>query len=176
MKQQFVIERGQSPWQGYTDSAAMEQANKSISSLAITQAMERFSSLSGYELDGKPFLAVDRQARRVVVNRDFFSPLSRVDATRAQQAEKQAIGRVMDTRIIAAAEMLFAFLIESQIIQTYWHIGATLDLVEMKEDGNLSFASWTGEHAFFTDRKNVDKLSFIILLDHTTGDVWIEGR
>ncbi|RPJ09449.1 MAG: hypothetical protein EHM28_01505 [Spirochaetaceae bacterium] len=175
MKQQFTTGREQSPWQGYTASAAEEQAGKSISATAITDTMERLPHLSDYTLDGLPFLAIDRQARRVVINQNLFSSLTRADATRARSGEKLVIGRITESRLLQEPWNVFAFLLESQIIETYWHIGATIKLVETKESGSIASASFSGVHTYYTNKKNEEEFKFVIRLDRKNGDIWIEG-
>ena len=169
---ELTTERGLSPWQGYTGSAAEEAAGKSVSAVADLAGLERVPHLAKYDLAGKPLLAIDREKHRVVVSAEHFGDLQRAEVTRSGVT---LVGTVKSAALRAAPRQLALFLVESQLVQTFVHLEAKLCLAS-EEDGEKAYvARFTGSHLYFTNRRNEKPLDFRILLDKATGALRVES-
>lgn len=173
----YHIERGGNPWSGMTSSAAEEAASMSIrAAVADEPGLEAIGGLDAYRIDGAPPLLRSKAAKSVVVNKRYFSALARADATRIRPGAVLQIGRFLDTSFRAMTPgKLVSFLLESQIIITYWHIEAQLCL-EKESDTAAAYAAWfTGQHVYFTNERNVDPLRFVVRIDRKNGAMTVEG-
>lgn len=171
---EYLVERARSPWRGYTSSYEEEQAGYAVAAAAVA-TLERIPHLAAYELDGEPFMAVDRAGRRVVLNERFFGPFVRPDLPRLGVGERVDIGTVKDRRILADPLALVGFLIESEIVRTYWHVEASLRLVELAESDDGFQAMVRGSHTYFTNDRNEDRYAFRIEVNTRSGAVWVVG-
>jgi len=170
-RRQYLVYRSDNPWGDYTKSYEQEQAGKQISAGELTDEYARIASLASYTFDGKVLLADDRKNQRIVANQAFFSPLARPDVTALRAGEKFIVGKVLDSRLYADPGFLVSFLIDSQLIQTYHHIEATLTL-RHEEDSDKSFsASFDGVHVYYTNEKNERSYRFKISIDKETGEI-----
>ena len=167
------LDRGQSPWQGYTGSAAEEEAGKRVAAVADLSKLERVPHLAAYELSGKPLLAIDRASRRVVVSSEHFSELARADVTRSGKTE---LGTVKSAALKGDPRKLALFLLESQLVQTLAHVESHVCLQEEKSGPAEYRAHFTGAHVYFTNRRNEEALDFEVILDRKTGAVRVESR
>jgi hypothetical protein len=171
---EYLVERSRSPWRGYTSSYEEEQAGYSVAAAAVG-ALERIPHLAAYELDGEPFMAVDRAGRRVVLNERFFGPFVRPDLPRLGVGERVDVGTVKDRRILADPLALVGFLIESEVLRTYWHVEARLRLVELAESEDGFQATVRGSHIYFTNDSNEDRYAFRIEVNTRSGAVRAVG-
>lgn len=176
MKKEFVITKATDPFREFARSAAEEEAAKAIAAVAFDGPRENIDSLAVYELDGEPFLAVDREKRRVVANEKIFGDLRRQDATRPDEQERREIGLVREKRLVADPARLFCFLLESQIVQTYWHVEARLTLRAFTDSPDEAVASFDGEHIYFTNEKNEERYRFSMHLNKKSGMMWIKAE
>ncbi|MBN1523879.1 MAG: hypothetical protein JW904_05320 [Spirochaetales bacterium] len=174
-KKEYFIQSSQSPWKGFTGSYEEEQAGKTIEAVVITRMFSIPVHLQKYIIDYNSPLAIDRLNKKVYVNDIFFSTLHRADATRAETNEKQIIGAVKDSRLMNNPAFLFSFLIESQIIETYWHVEATVSFINSDDTAALFSARFHGRHVYFTNEKNEQEYDFSIYLNKKTGELWITG-
>jgi hypothetical protein len=171
---EYLVERAHSPWREYTGSAAEEQAGYAVAA-GVVAGLERLPHLARYELDGEPYLAVDRPRRRVVLNERFFGPFIRPDAPRLAAGERVRIGTVKEPRITAVPVELVSFLIEAELIRTYWHVEARLGLEELvPAEGGVS-ALVEGRHVYYTDRRHEELVRFRIEVTTATGAVDVVG-
>jgi len=166
------VERGQSPWQGYTGSAKEEEDGKRVAAVADLSKLERVPHLAAYELGGKPLLAIDREHRRVVVSSEHFSELSRADVTRSGKTE---LGTVKSAAR-ADPRKLVLFLVESQLIQSLAHVESHVCLQQEKLGPKEYRAHFTGSHVYFTNRRHEEPLDFDVLLDLESGLLRVEAR
>jgi hypothetical protein len=171
---EFVIERSSSPWRGYTSSYEEEQGGYTVAAASVV-GLERIPHLAAYELDGEPYMAIDRPGRRVVLNERLFGTFVRPDAPRLTPGERVELGVVRDRRLLADPLSLVSFLVESELIRTYWHIEARLRLVELTETATGFRADLEGSHVYYTSRKNEDAYSFRIEVQTATGSVFVRG-
>lgn len=100
--------------------------------------------------------------------------MSRQDATRPGQEARRVIGTVRDKRLLADPALLFAFLLEAQIIETYWHVEARLVLAAFEDSAASAGASFDGTHIYFTNSRNEEQYAFVLKLDKKTGIMSLE--
>ncbi len=174
MQDSIHCERGLSPWNGFTTSWDEEQRGMKISSGAIAPELERIPRLDAYG-PGDALLAIDRKGRRVVANAKFFTDLSRVDATRLGAEDTHALGTVKDPRLYASAKRFAEFLVVSDLIHTYAHVGSTLRIVSEKDSPAGYRAELDGEHEYYTNQHNTARVHFIVELDKQSGRVTVRG-
>jgi hypothetical protein len=170
------ISSATNPWSGYTSNYQEEQAGKTIRAVPMEQSYERLPGLAAYSGPGGPALAVDRKQKRVVVNTAYFTELQRVDATRQGSGDKNTIiGQYKDLRFsVLTPRRLVLFLLESQIIQTYWHVESHLCLTREEDSPGSYTAHFTGTHIYFTNERNERSLSFSVVVDKKTGRMGIQ--
>jgi hypothetical protein len=159
------LHRGESPWNGFTASWEEEDRGMKIAAAPIDPAYERIPKLDAYG-PGDALLAIDRAGKRVVANEKFFSPLSRVDVTRT--VKKHVIGTAKDKRLYEKPARFAEFLIVSDLIHCYAHVGATVELAK-ESDGPVYRAEFTGEHEYFTNSRHTAPLHFAVEIDKATG-------
>jgi len=167
MSDTLHIDRGDSPWQGFTSSYEEEQRGKQVAAVAFDPAFEPPRHLTEFG----PLLAIDRAARRVVVNAAYFSPISRADATRQTPGARHQLGRCTDPDLLAAPARLARFLVLSELVETYWHVGAELRATDdpAPPDHPLHRTHFTGHHEYYTNSHHQAPLTFTIEIDRTTG-------
>lgn len=169
---ELSIDRGQSPWQGYTSSAAEEAAGKHVFAVADLGKLEKVAHLAKYDVGGLPLLAIDREQRRVVVSAGHFSDLERADGTRAGVTK---MGTVKSDALKKKPRELALFLVESQLVQTYWHLESKLCL-DSEDDGEARYtARFTGSHVYFTNKRHEKPVRFQVVLDKATGALTVEA-
>ena len=174
-KSEYFITRDQSPWQNYTNSWAEEQAGKTIAAADITQDMEFVPHLASFTFEGTPFLAIDRKNRRVVVSSRCFSELRRPDVTNLPAGEEIVMGRILAANLLERAPELVEFLLESQLIETYHHLEASLKCIEQNNTKTAFAASFTGRHVYYTNDRNEASIAFRIRIDKKTGEITLTG-
>ncbi|MBI3813327.1 MAG: hypothetical protein HY279_02525 [Nitrospinae bacterium] len=164
------IRRGESPWIDYTKSFEEEQAGEHISAVHIETSFDQPAYLSRYTLSDGPLLTINRAARRVVVNNNYFSDLDRPDATNLTKGKSLVIGTFKGLSVAGiSAQHLVFFLLESQIIKTYVHLESKLCLVS-EEDGKTSYtANFEGAHIYYTNMRNEQPFSFTVRINKKTG-------
>ena len=168
------IHRGESPWQGYTSSHDEEQSGMTARAVAFTGAFERIPRLDVFAPKDEASSAIDRDKRRVVVNERFLSDVQRADATGLGAGTKHTLVTVKDPRLTAAPKKLVTFFLMAQLIRTYAHVGATLQIVAEK-DGPVYRAEIDGEHEYFTNRRNVERVHFAVEIDKKSGVCTVIG-
>ncbi len=172
------IERGESPWQGMTGSAAEEKASMGVSAISYDPAIhDGFAHLEKFNAGGEPLLFRARGKKIVGVSAKYFSNLQRADATRIGGDSRIGIGNVRVAAFSSITpETLARFLVESQLIITYWHIGSELCL-EKETASRTEYIAWfTGSHTYFTNEKNVDPLRFAVRIDLVSGAMTVMGH
>jgi hypothetical protein len=173
----FSISRGDSPWTGMTGSAGEEKASMTVKALACDPAVyDGFARLEKYSTGGEPLIFRARGKKIVGVNNKYFSDLHRADATRIGRDSVIGLG---NARVPLSSNMppekLAAFLVESQLIVTYWHIGSELCLEKEAMTAAEYTAYFTGSHTYFTNKKNVEPLRFAVRINLETGALSVTG-
>jgi len=170
---EFHVDRGQSPWQGYTGSAAEEDAGRTLAAVADLSKFERPDLLAKFDVAGKALLAIDREKKRVVVNAEHFSELHRADVTRSGTTE---LGTVKSDGLRKDGRALVSFLVVSQVVQTLAHVESHVCL-EKETDSPAEYrAHFKGTHVFFTNKRKEAPLDFDVVLDRKTGAVRVDAR
>jgi hypothetical protein len=132
--------------------------------------------LSRYTFGSGRLMGIERKTREPVVSSRCFSPLARVDATRIEAGQRREIGKLLcgSGKDLSYQDIVF-FLLESQIITTYWHIESVICLVSQNDSQDAYKASFRGSHIYFTNSRNEDKLDFSISIEKKTGTISLLG-
>ncbi len=165
------------PWRGLTGSFSQEEENKHIKTVVIdsnkTIIMEY---LKQYKYKNEHFLALTVNPKKVLVNKKYFSNLEKRDATRIKSGEEHLIGRFLDITFKSISpHMLVLFLLESQIITTYWHIGSELCLIKETNEKESYTAYFYGLHKYCTNKCEQDTLKFSVKINKKSGDLYLIG-
>ena len=171
-----TVSRGDCPWQDITDSYEQEQSNKYVQAVAF-DGVTNGALPSLAEFDQPDVLMIRNiEQKKVTVNNQYFSDLRRGDATRLGMGQEHRLGEFRDlayTRLTPRALVLF--LIQSQIIETYWHLEAKLCLLR-EEDRPDAYQAWFhGVHTYFTNEQNDEPYAFIVTIDKKTGEMILTG-
>lgn len=172
---QLLVDRGESPWQGYTATAQEEEDGRHVAAVVSTAGLDVPPRLTRYQDGGLPWLAVDRTKRAVVVLASVFGNLKRVDVTRLPQPEVRTLGTVTPALAGSRARDVVVFLLESQVIQTFIHMEAELRLEREEETPAAYAAHFTGVHRFYTNKKNERALAFVVRVEKNTGAISVTG-
>lgn len=70
---------------------------------------------------------------------------------------------------------LAEFLLEAQIIITYWHVDSEACLESEKRTDIEYTAYFTGNHTYYTNMKNVGPLRFAVRINLTNGEMSVLG-
>ncbi len=171
------ISNATNPWKGFTSGYGEEQAGRTLQAVAMKDEYERLPNLSAYAGANGLALAVDRKQKRVIVNQAYFTDLRRADATRLPGDGKAIIGRYKDLGFsFLSPRRLVVFLLESQIIETYWHVESHLCLSHEKDLPASYTAYFTGSHVYYTNERNERPLSFSVVVDKKTGQMGIRQQ
>lgn len=173
----YQVTRDKNPWLGFTSSYKEEEDSKKINSVSLRNS--DYKPVSGLEkyIKGDAFIiGRSEKFRRIAVESSLFSELSRGDATRKTDG-KFLIGKYRDIAFnYFKAPELAEFLIESQIVNTYWHVEADFCLTEEEENQTLYRAGYRGKHIYYTNCENEDSLDFSIIIEKKTGNIFLEVR
>jgi hypothetical protein len=138
-----------------------------VDAVPFTEALEKLSRLDA--IVGHPLIAIDRKALRVVVNDKHLSALERVDVLRLAAKDKHVVGTVKDKALLVDLRKLATFFVASSIVQTYAHMASHLRIVK-ESDGSFEF---DGEHEYYTNKRNVARVHFLLSIDKTSGVVTV---
>lgn len=175
-KKSYFISRGQSPWQGYTSDYQQEQAGKTIAAATMTSALEAVPHLASYTANGVPWLAIDRAHKCVVVNATLFGTLRRPDVTRMRAGEKVQVGKIVAPALLENPRLIVAFLLESQLIETYQHLEATVELLDENDAPDAYQAAFRGTHLYFTNDRHEGTYSFRVSINKKNGEILVSGE
>jgi hypothetical protein len=171
------ISRDDHPWKGMTQSSRQEEMNKHIPAAEINkETCEVFPHLLAYQIHSENLLGKDKLRKIIVISSRYFSDLEKADATRIQAGTVKKIGRFLDTSFISfSPRRLVRFLLDAQIITTYWHLESELCLIGEKEEKDGYTAFFTGVHRYCTNRCEADPLNFAVRIDRKTGEISVAG-
>jgi hypothetical protein len=175
-RRQYLIYRSDNPWGDYTKSYEQEHAGKQIAAVEFAAEYEKIDTIASYSIEGQALLADDRKNQRIVANQFFFSPIERPDVTALRAGEKFIVGKALDSRLYEDPGFLVSFLIDSQLIQTYQHMEATLNLRHEEDSAEAFSASFDGVHVYYTNKKNEHSYRFKISIDKKTGEISVTGE
>ncbi len=171
------ISRNTNPWSGLTGSYKEEEENRHIKTVSIdSKKIIIMENLKQYCFQNEYFLALTENPKKVLVNKKYFSNLEKKDATRIKSGEMQMIGKFLDTAFRSISpDKLVLFLIESQIITTYWHLGSELCLVKEANEKDSYTAYFTGSHKYCTNKCEEDVLKFSVKINKKSGEMSLCG-
>jgi len=140
------------------------------------ETCDTVGSLSRYAVRGAMLMGIEKKTHEPVVSGQYFSPLARLDATRIDPGQSKKLGRLLNvsTSPLALREMVL-FLLESQIITTYWHVESVICLASEDDSADVYKASFRGIHKYYTNSYNEEKLDFVITIHKKTGDITLLG-
>ena len=172
----YNITRNGNPWSGFTSSYEEEEASKKIAALSLKDSgYNPVPSLEKYKRSGRCLIGRNEKLHRIAVEKSLFSDLNRADAT-ADTGGKFLVGRYKDLqfRFFRPAE-LAEFLLEAQVINTYWHVEADFCLVWEEDTSDSYTARYKGKHIYYTNSENEGPLDFRIIIDKKTGEIFVEA-
>lgn len=176
-KEMIRVSRSDNPWKGMTKSYAQEQENKNIKAAGIDKQDSPIPGLEKYTIGGDQLMAIKSVHKKVVVNEKYFSDLKKADATNIERGQYQTIGRYLDKSFASMTpRKLASFLLDAQIITTYWHVEAELCRGEEIENELEYKARFTGRHIYYTSKREEQKLDFVIRIDRKTGELTLLGN
>lgn len=172
------ITRGQNPFREW-DAKSVGSGQAAAAVRAADLQGHDFVVLPGlslYMLEGGNLMEIEKKTGEPVVSAKCFSPLARVDATRIEPGQRREVGKLLCApgRDFSLRDLVL-FLLESQIITTYWHIESALCLVSEDDSPGIYKASFRGTHTYFTNTRNEDKLDFSITINRKTGAIVLLG-
>lgn len=139
-------------------------------------AFKALATAEDYRINGEAIAWADNAGKRIVINNLYFDDLQFRDAT-TLRPEPLDIGKVKPTLLsIWPSRTLTSFLLETQMIDTYWHIGATVCLAEEQETSEMYTARFKASHEYFTNERNVENYNFAIRVYKKTGLIQIFGE
>lgn len=137
---------------------------------------EAVPSLARYAASGQMLMGIDRKTKEPAVSSRYFSPLARVDATRIEPGQSREIGALLDASASPLPSRdIVLFLLESQIVTTYWHVESILCLVSEENSAGSYRAHFRGKHIYYTNRYNEEKLDFSLSIEKKTGRMLLHG-
>jgi hypothetical protein len=173
----YQITRDKNPWRGFTSSYKEEEESKAINSVSLKNSgYQPVTGLEKFSKEGAFIIGRSETLHRVAVESSLFSELKRGDATRKSE-ERFFLGKYRDLSFkYFRAPELAEFLIESQIVNTYWHVEADFCLVEEINTDLLYTAKYQGKHIYYTNCENEDPLDFIIIIEKKTGKMFLDVK
>ncbi len=172
------ITRGQNPFREWDASpAGSKQAGAPVRAADLQRDdFDTPPGLSRYTVEGGKLMGVEKKTREPVVSSRCFSPLMRVDATRIDAGQSREVGKLLCVpgKDISYRDIVL-FLLESQVVATYWHVESVICLVSEDDSPDAYRASFRGTHIYFTNTRNEDKLDFSITIDRKTGTISLLG-
>jgi hypothetical protein len=171
------ISRDDNPWKGMTQSSRQEEMNKYIQAIEINkETCEMFPHLLAYQIHSENLLGKDKLKKKIVINSKYFSDLEKADATRIPAGVTKTVGRFLDTSFISVSPpRLVRFLLDAQIITTYWHLESELCLIGEKDEKDGYSAVFIGVHRYCTNRCETQRLNFTVRIDRDTGKISVAG-
>jgi hypothetical protein len=174
--QEVRVARAASPFKEWESRDT--QAKRELIRAADLKAgnYEAIPSLARYEVSGQLLMGIERKTHEPVVSSKYFSPLTRVDATRIETGQKKEIGTFLGASQGAPGfRDVVLFLLESQAVETLWHVESILCLVSEDDSTNRYRAHLQGKHIYYTNRYNEGKLDFFLDIDKSSGRMFLTG-
>jgi len=123
-----------------------------------------------------PFLWATPDRKEAVIDQRFFGDLYVVDVTsEVREGKEKQIG-------IATPELLrrlplsvlTRFLIDSQVIKTYWHLGATLCPTRENQTADIYEQTFHGKHSYCTSECYTKAYNFTVRINKKTGAITVQ--
>lgn len=131
--------------------------------------------VSGYHLGDAKLLWFTPDFADAVVDATVLGDLKIVNATGLRVGEREEIGVLTELgRTKLRGRELTEFLLKSDTIGTYVHIGSTMCLIAETDEADGYRAELTGEHEYYTNEENHDPLAFSLEIT-SDGRITITG-
>ena len=172
------ISRHDNPWWDLPERTWQEEANIKVAAVEINKGTyEVIPHLAAYSVNSEMLLGKDKVKKRVVINSRYFSTLAKVDATRLPAGTVQSVGKYLDTSFqMLSPRQIVRFLLEAQIITTYWHLESELCLTSETSGTDAYVSKFTGVHRYCTNQCQTDALAFTVRIDRHTGEISVAGN
>ncbi len=173
--QTWHVERHSNPWSGLTGDATAEEATHIVRTLTTKPGAPNIIQQPASLSAGDFILYRAEKDRAVFVNPIYFSELNRVDVTGRALHNDGKIGKATAKALRQWSPIeILGLLIELQVIITYAHIESNICLLRAEERGDVFKAELSGEHVYFTSRRNVSRFRFFFELDKKTGEMQVQ--
>ena len=120
----------------------------------------------------RPLVWINPASEALVVDTLVVEHLSPVDATGLAGDATEIVRFRAGVWSRLEPRKFMEFLLEADVITTYWHVGSTLELVEENRTGERYQARLVGTHEYFTHGRNVASLDFSVLIN--AEGAWLE--
>jgi hypothetical protein len=174
--EQIRVTRATSPFKVWDSRDT--QAKRELIRAANLKAgdFEAIPSLSRYTASGQMLIGIDKKTHDPVVSSKYFLPLARVDATRIEPGQKKEIGTFLGASPgVLGFRDIVLFLLESQVVETYWHVESILCLVSEDDSTDHYRAHFQGKHIYYTNHYNEEKLDFFLDIEKLSGRIFLIG-
>ncbi len=125
-------------------------------------------------VNGGPVLFFTSDGAQAVVDSRVFSDLTVVDVTALSAGTSAKVGTVIGREKLGLRPLV-DFLVRSDAVRTWAHIGSEVCLVSASDAEPVWRAELTGEHTYFTNRENHGALSFVVEVA-ADGTITVTGR
>jgi hypothetical protein len=132
-------------------------------SAAIAAGYSPVKAVERFRLGAQPLLWFTPDKRDAVLDARFSAGLEAVDVPRLGVGASKVLGSLSAeaTRALAPREIL-EFLLRSELLRTYWHMGSELCLERESTTAAGYRAELSGEHVYYTNEENRDALAFAV--------------
>lgn len=114
-------------------------------------------------------------ADELFINADYFSDITIADATKLK--ESAVIGRYKQLSFDEhSAWEVIKFLLESHLVETYWHLKSDICLVEEEDTANAYKAIFDASHDYCTNECLTQDYKFDIEINKKSGEIVISPR
>lgn len=141
---------------------------------AIDATFTPVKATSQFTVDGAPVLFFTPDGSQAVVDSRVFSDLTAVDVTALSAGTTAKVGTFLARGKLGLRDLL-EFLVRSDAVRTWAHIGSEVCLVSESEADPIWRAEFTGEHTYFTSRENHGALAFVVEVA-ADGAITVTGR
>ncbi len=146
---------------GYQDSEVIK-AVKFDESVTPVLILDEENLLIGKVTDA------NGKSERAVVDIEYFSDIALTDATKDNT--DQIIGTIKDkTFKHYSPQEITTFLLTSQLVNTYWHLHASLCMTAEHDTEKQYRTEFNGTHEYCTNECLSEQFNFHISIDKTTG-------
>ncbi len=161
------IERHDNPWSGLTDSAEAEQATLVVPAVKLIRSDDNTIRLFDDLVTSPDYILYRAPGeKRVSVNPKYFSFLNRVDVTGGLAPEGVYVGEVTRQGLQQfSLRNIALILLRGQILRSYWHLEAELELVAELQKESEYQAHFTGRHRYCTNRCQWQPMAFVISIN-----------
>jgi hypothetical protein len=111
----------------------------------------------------RPLVWVRPDVAELVIDGAIMGDLTPVDATGLSERPMELCAFMPGVWARIDHRAFVEFLLRTELITTYWHIGSTLELVAESRTEDEYTAHLVGEHEYYTNEHNVGPLDFTVI-------------